>query len=117
RSDARDKADIRDTELGLDFINSLRPVDYKWDMRDDYIETLEDGTAIKHARDGSKKRTRYHHGFIAQEVPEGFGGYQDHKVQGGADVLSLGYDEFIAPLVKAVQELTQRVEYLESNRS
>lgn len=116
RSDARDKADIRDTVLGLDFINSLRPVDYKWDMRDDYIETLEDGTVIKHDKDGSKKRTRYHHGFIAQEVPEGFGGYQDHKVQGGADVLSLGYDEFIAPLVKAVQELTQRVAELEAEK-
>lgn len=117
RSDARDKAEIRDTELGLDFINSLRPVDYKWDMRDDYIQVDEDGNVTKLDKDGSKKRTRYHHGFIAQEVPEGFGGYQDHKVQGGADVLSLGYDEFIAPLVKAVQELTQRVEYLESNRS
>src|SRR3546814_5297739 len=27
RSDARDKADIRDTQLGLDFIKALRPVD------------------------------------------------------------------------------------------
>lgn len=116
RSDERDKADIRDTELGLDFINTLRPVDYRLDMREDYIETLEDGTVIKHDKDGSKKRNRYHHGFIAQEVPKGFGGYQDHKVQGGADVLSLGYDEFIAPLVKAVQELTQRVAELEAEK-
>jgi hypothetical protein len=36
RSDIRDKADIRDTQLGLDFVNSLRPVDFKWDMREDY---------------------------------------------------------------------------------
>jgi len=36
RSDLRDKAEVRDTVLGLDFINELRPVDYKWDMREDY---------------------------------------------------------------------------------
>jgi len=29
RSDANDKADVRPTVLGLDFINSLRPVDFK----------------------------------------------------------------------------------------
>ena len=33
-----------------------------------------------------------------------FGGFQDHSVNGGEDVLSLGYDELIAPLIKAVQE-------------
>ena len=120
RSDARDKADVRDTVLGLDFINSLRPVDYKWDMREDYIETLEDGTVIKHEKDGSKKRLRYHHGFIAQEVGAlkyDFGGYQDHSLNGGCDVLSIGYDEFIAPLVKAVQELSKEVEELKKKLS
>ena len=35
RSDLRDKADITDTALGLTFINALRPVDYRWDMRED----------------------------------------------------------------------------------
>lgn len=108
RSDARDKADVRDTELGLDFIEKLRPVDYRWDMRDDY----EGGE-----RDGSKKRARFHHGVIAQEVQAldaGFGGVQDHSVNGGADVLTVGYDEFIAPLIKAVQELSARVAELES---
>src|SRR6185312_11610797 len=112
RSDARDKADIRDTELGLGFIEKLRPVDYKWDMREDY-----DGAE----RDGSKKRTRYHHGLIAQEIQQvieetgaDFGGFQDHSVNGGSDVLSIGYDELIAPLIKAVQELSARVRQLES---
>jgi hypothetical protein len=37
-----------------------------------------------------------------------FGGYQDHRVKGGDDVLSLGYEELIAPLIKAVQELAAR---------
>ena len=36
-----------------------------------------------------------------------FGGFQDHAVNGGQDVLSLGYMELIAPLIKAVQELRE----------
>jgi hypothetical protein len=61
--------------------------------------------------DGSRKRTRFHHGLIAQEVRDvlaakgiDFGGFQDHAINGGDDVLSLGYVELIAPLIKAVQE-------------
>ena len=49
-------------------------------------------------KDGSKKRTRFHHGLIAQEVKEvadaqgvDFAGYQDHKIIGGKDTLTLGY--------------------------
>jgi hypothetical protein len=34
-----------------------------------------------------------------------FGGYQDHSIKGGDAVLSLGYEELIAPLIKAIQEL------------
>lgn len=242
RSDERDKADIRDTELGIEFILGLRPVDGRWDMRDDYIEfypdapekpeapvepeappppseeqipnfstesdaglygqdpeniriyhldgdptnpysrvieTGESGISDDHQgeypeddyprllaiylqeraayesnmaqyqadlitykndcalweaecerikehnarvstgelRDGSKKRERFHHWFIAQEVKElcdklgvDFGGYQDHSVNGGCDVLSLGYDEFIPPTVKAVQQCWERMD-------
>lgn len=124
RSDERDKADIRDTILGLDFINALRPIDFRWDLRSDYIDTIDhdDGTTetIMREKDGSRKRKRFHHGFIAQDVKAAldaqgvdFGGYQDHKVNGGGDVLSLGYDEFIAPIIKAIQELSKRLDALE----
>ena len=148
RSDERDKTDVRDTLLGLDFIKSLRPVDFRWDMRDDYFnkETYEveetctrqvanaaytvDGeepeyieeeyteTVIKErlvptTKDGSRSRKRFHHGLIAQEVKAAadaqgvdFAGYQDHSIDGGLDVLSLGYTELLAPLIKAVQELS-----------
>ena len=160
RSDERDKTDIRDTELGLKFIMGLRPVDGRWDMRDDYIETVEEDVevqftyteevdtglldpkggpifktvervgvrtekqarAVAHPRDGSKKRNRFHHWFIAQEVKElcdkmgvDFGGFQDHSVNGGGDVLSLGYDEFIPPMVKAIQELSAEVARLKAS--
>jgi len=118
RSDERDKTDIRPTTLGLAFINSLVPIDYKWDMREDYRKPNQKLAEIK--KDGSKKRGRYHHGFGASSVKDtmdalgvDFGGYQDHKIAGGEDVLSLGYDEFIAPMVKAIQELSARVEILQ----
>jgi hypothetical protein len=135
RSDLRDKADVRDTQLGLGFINALRPVDYRWDMREDYKPAppndLDDKSAMDAWRetaklsnlthDGSKKRSRYHHGLIAQEVKAvldaqgiDFGGYQDHSIKGGDAVLSIGYDELIAPLIKAIQELTARVQQLEA---
>ncbi len=148
RSDARDKTDIEDTQLGLAFIQALRPRQFRWDMRDDYkppmpsplppppdpkTTTADELAAYEQARatwdsamtawqnacdlstithDGTKKRDRLHQGLIAQEVKSAmdalgvdFGGYQDHTVNSGQDVRSLGYNEFIAPLIKAVQEL------------
>lgn len=126
RSDARDKAEVRDTELGLNFIMSLRPVDYKWDYREDYF-TLEEVVGengeisynkVPVQKDGSKVRTRFHHGFIAQEVGSSgfeFGGHQDHSIKNpGVDIQSLGYAEFIAPLVKAVQEQQKIIEELKA---
>src|SRR3546814_18058577 len=63
-------------------------------------------------RSGSEKRARFHHGLIAQEVAASgydFGGLQDHSIKGGDDVLSIGYDELIGPLIKAVKELSAEV--------
>ncbi|MEM8663343.1 MAG: glycosyl hydrolase family 28-related protein, partial [Pseudomonadota bacterium] len=125
RSDARDKADVRDTVLGLDFVKALRPVDFRWDYREDYRQPADaaEDPRWQAPTAGSKKRSRFHHGFVAQEVHAvieqtgvDFGGYQDHALAGGADVKSIGYDEMIAPLVKAVQELANRIERMETAR-
>jgi hypothetical protein len=160
-SDERDKADIRDTVLGLDFIKELRPVDYKWDYREDYRpeapasvskpaelkEDASDGEKAKYAEelaaynaykvkndkwledckwsnlvhDGTHKRTRFHHGLIAQEVKAliertgvDFGGFQDHTIKGGDAVMTIGYTELIGPLIKAVQELSAEVNSLKA---
>jgi len=43
-----------------------------------------------------------------------FGGFQDHSINGGKDVLSLGYEEFIAPMVRAIQELSAKIVELET---
>lgn len=120
RSDIRDKADKRETILGLDFINRLQFVDYKWDMREDYNEIIEDPDGSVSYRslkkDGSKKRVRWHSGVIAQEVGAlleelniDSAIWQDHSKKGGADVQSIAYVELIAPLGKAIQELSDLV--------
>ena len=141
RSDARDKTDIRDIELGLDFINKLRPVEYRWDYREDYFVDVapkredfdsdeEYSMSYEQARitffenpvkDGSKTRTRHHTGLIAQEVKQvmddlgvDFGGFQHHQGKGGLDVMSLGYSELIAVLIKAIQDISAKVESLEN---
>lgn len=144
-SDQRDKADIRNTVLGLDFVKSLRPVDFKWDFREDYraempIAPSEDATEEEKAayeiakaqwlenskwanlvHDGTHKRNRFHHGLIAQEVKAlieqtgvDFGGFQDHTIKGGDDVMTIGYTELIGPMIKAIQELSAKVTTLES---
>ncbi|MGW0682877.1 tail fiber domain-containing protein [Streptomyces sp. NPDC002754] len=113
-SDLRDKTDVRDATLGLDFVNRVRPVEYRWDYR---IAYEQEGVP----RDGRFKGKRYHTGVIAQEIKQlidetgqDFGGYKDTKVNGGEDVLAMNYAEFVGPLIKAVQELSARVVDLES---
>ncbi len=129
RSDERDKAEIQDVHLGLEFIEALTPRSYKLDYREDYKEYKEDedGNIIPDTRDlgdithdGTHKRTRLHCGLVAQEVKQvmddlgvDFAGYQDHSLNGGQDVKSIGYSELISPLIKAVQELSARVKVLE----
>jgi hypothetical protein len=101
-SDGRCKTAIAPTDLGLDFILALEPVRFHW--RED---------------DG-----RTHYGLIAQQVAQAvtlcgardFGG---HVLSDPADVTSqqaLRYDQFIAPLVAAIQALTARLETLEAAR-
>jgi hypothetical protein len=110
----------------------LRPVDFRWDYRENYFDKVEteivvDGETVTTTtlqavpKDGSRKRNRKHHGLIAQEVKQvmdahgvDFAGYQDHSINGGNDVLSIGYSELIAPLIKAVQELSAQVEALQA---
>jgi hypothetical protein len=147
-SDARLKTNVSDSELGLNFINKLRPVTYKW-IEGGKEPVLED-KEIKHfGRDGievtkteivkSQKISgkdedgnniyesisipgkRRHAGFLAQEVKEvldeleieDFGGWVSDNVEDPEAIQSLRYEQFIAPLTKAVQELSNMVESLQ----
>lgn len=125
-SDARDKADVQPTNLGLNFVLALQPRMFRWDMREFYRSPKpsreapkeewdawrEANTLDKLSADGSKKRSRFHQGLVAQEVKQvmdslgvDFGGYRDSEVNGGDAQIGLEYTQLIVPLIKAVQEL------------
>jgi len=60
-SDARDKKNIQDLSLGLDFISKLKPRIYNWDKREWYENNQSDGSKMQVAPTA---------GFIAQELDE-----------------------------------------------
>ena len=101
-SDIRLKENIKPTALGLDFINDLNPVSYKWIDK----------------RKGDKP-DQTHYGIIAQEVIETL---KDHGIDSimdfggihGKEETYYGsrYQEFIPILMKAVQELSAEIKEL-----
>lgn len=104
-SDARQKTDISPSDLGLDFIMALQPVRYRWAVG---------GNAGGLPRPGR----RMHYGLLAQQVLaalEGrdFGGHVLADPEDAESEQGLRYDAFIAPLIRAVQELAERVAALE----
>ena len=159
-SDERMKENITSSALGLDFINSLNPVSYKWKdteevidkvpvaARDAVYETVEASPAIEAGEGVEAKEavyeerlvseaveagerianvypatayTRTHYGLIAQEVKQtlsdaGLGNddFAGYCYEEDRDQHALRYNEFISPLIKAVQELTAKVEALEN---
>jgi len=117
-SDETTKQDIVDSDLGLDFINDLRPVKYKMKETVKKIED-EDGKIEYVEKEDNEKRP--HYGLLADQVKEvlgdkDFGGYIDPAIGGEEGAKGLRYEEFIAPMIKAIQELTARVEELENQQ-
>lgn len=125
-SDRRAKDYIEPTDLGLDFILNLDPVSYKWKnysfdetitdfYMDDKGNKLEKEKVITH----NKEFNRKHYGMIAQDVVATCSGMDiDTKDFAGiiydpdTDRYGLRYQEFIAPIVKAIQELNAKVDNL-----
>ena len=120
-SDLREKKDIQTSNLGLEFITKLKPVSYKWKVGHNNVTAVEDGVnengELKYKQvitPVEGKRT--HYGLIAQEVKEvlgdiDFGGFiHDDE----SDVMGLRYDQFISPLIKAIQEQQAQIEELKS---
>ena len=113
-SDVRQKTDIFTSDLGLDFINKLNPVSYKWKVGGNDVEYSsvedEDGKITPSSVATPKIGVRNHYGLIAQQVKEvlgdkDFGGFVHDKE---TDMMSLRYDQFISPLIKAIQELSKQ---------
>ena len=129
-SDKNVKDNITESDLGLDFVNKLKPVSYKF-----------------------KEKTRTHYGLIAQDIEDvlsdisksttDFAGFiktqkEDHSLWtkddaetkdgsehigdfknplgtkiDGEYTYALRYEEFISPIIKAIQELSAKVKALE----
>lgn len=110
-SDERVKQNIKDSDLGLDFIRSLKPRVYN--LIDNYHEVLNSSEKID-----LEIRPEKVYGFIAQEVKKtadiyinNYGGWDESQETG---LQSISYDQLISPIVKAIQELSQKVDGLES---
>lgn len=111
-SDAREKTDIADTDLGLDFVLALRPVKYRWIVGGNAVTPPEEPGADSTVTPVPGVRT--HYGLLAQEVKEvlgdrDFGGW----VLTPEGQQALRYDQFIAPLIAAIQALEARIAALE----
>ena len=95
-SDRRLKTDIKDSDLGLDFVEKLHPVSFR--MK---------GSSNQHVN----------YGFIAQEVEQALAGRDANMVGPTGDKMktyTLIYTDLIAPVVKAIQELAAKFNALEA---
>ncbi len=100
-SDARDKKDIEDLELGLDFVNKLKPRKFKWDLRNSDVDKDKEAS-----------------GFIAQEVKEVLdeinADYTGIVDTNNPDQYTVSQANIIPMLVNAIQELKAEIELLKS---
>ena len=92
-SDARIKEDIAPIESGLDVVEKLNPVTYRY--KEDWSKDQSTQT-----------------GFIAQELLTALNGqiYVDGVVQQGGEYMSVAYQNIIPILTKAIQELNAKVD-------
>lgn len=133
-SDPRTKTDIQDTPLGLDFINALHPVAFKYKVGSQVVKEVkeiepaeydENGELLKPAKTEKVYEAvpgkRVHYGLLTTEVKAAadaagvdFGGYVKGDLDDPESQEFLRYEEFVAPLIKAVQELSAKVVALEA---
>jgi len=134
-SDRNKKENIEETKLGLNFVLALKPVSWKWKNepskqveRINYkkvydekgnFKTLEQEILIDVIPE--KVYKRLHHGFVNQDIEDllndmgintnDFSGFIKDKE---TNERALRYESFIAPMVKAIQELKQEIDELKS---
>ena len=106
-SDVREKENINDTKLGLDFLKDLRPVSYEWKKKKD------------------NKTNQTHYGLIAQEVVESLKQHGIDSIEDFGGIVHEGdpkglygarYEEFVPILIKAVQELSEEIKQLKEDQ-
>ena len=101
-SDRRQKMEIENINIGLDFVNKLRPVTYKW-------------------KTGKNNNNNKKYGLIAQEVETVlqqngiYNKYEIIKYDSESDIYGISYTELISPLIKSVQELSNKNDKLKDD--
>ena len=117
-SDERLKKNIQSSTIGLDFINELRPITYQWKPNNE-IPTDMMGYAETNVKDTEK----IIHGFVAQEVKEAIDKYGDENFSGWEldkvdnKTQRIKKEMFIMPIVKAIQELSAKIDTLETENT
>ena len=116
-SDKRLKENIRPSEAGLSFINDLTPVNFDWRKKKDIdseLETHKSNSDERYEKDNPIGKI----GFIAQDVKEALDNHPEvishlwEEQEDGTQALTP--NELIPMLVKAVQELSAKVEELQN---
>jgi hypothetical protein len=101
-SDRREKKDINESNLGLSFINSLRPVSYRWNTevdKDIHYGLIAQETEAALIQAGESLKTSMKTSIVTY----------DEKT----DRYGVRYSELISPLIKSVQEVYQKLIKLE----
>jgi hypothetical protein len=119
-SDEREKLDLRDSDLGLAFLEDIRPVKFRY-LRGGSQQVRVDPVTDK-ADYESTPGQRTHYGLSAQNVRaaldkhgvEDFAGWVLTDKNDPASTQGLRYDQFVSILIRAVQELSREVKALKA---
>ena len=119
-SDRRIKHSITDLPYGLSYIMKLRPVSYYKKQPKNYPQELKDKFYPdgKVREVGAEDYDKLQVGFIAQEVKavNAEMNAENNIVNVDEDGFHrMDYDKLVVPMIKAIQELTAKVEKLEAH--
>jgi hypothetical protein len=115
-SDCRDKVCIETipTNLGLPFVKRLNPVSFNWDTRQSYVDRCKYEYGQK---DGTLSGSTKEYGIIAQEVEEVMNElgvrFDALKHNEKDDAYRFTYEGLFAPIIKSIQELSDKIDDLE----
>jgi len=106
-SDMRDKKNITDLTLGLDFLMKVKPRQFNWDKREWYEGNKSDGSKMKETLTA---------GFISQELDEvqtnENADWLNLVLKDNPEKLEATYGNLLPVMVKAIQELKVESEKL-----
>jgi hypothetical protein len=113
-SDKRKKNVLGDSSLGLDFINDLNTVQFTFKAPSEYPKEW-----TSYDKDKTEPRnTEVQHGLLAQDVKKALDNAGIDTFSGWSEdpdgCQRIGESAFVIPLIKAVQELSEKVRKLEN---